>query len=87
VPFALDCLAIAAALSDNQLSAARLFGAADGARKHMGFVRFKVLDEGDDATIAALRDASGCERLRRSVGAGRGAVHPGSHRLCATRSR
>ena len=39
--------------------AARLFGAADAARQHMGFVRFKVLDEGDDATIAALRDALG----------------------------
>ena len=25
----------------------------------MGFVRFKVLDEGDDATVAALRDALG----------------------------
>ena len=25
----------------------------------MGFVRFKVLDEGDEATIAALRDALG----------------------------
>ena len=43
----------------NHLLAARLFGAADAARKHMGFVRFKVLDEGDDATIAALRDALG----------------------------
>jgi predicted ATPase/class 3 adenylate cyclase/DNA-binding CsgD family transcriptional regulator len=59
VPFALDCLAIVAAQSQNHLLAARLFGAADGARKHMGFVRFKVLDEGDEATVAALRDALG----------------------------
>ena len=59
VPLALDCLAIAAAEGDNHLMAARLFGAADAARQHMGFVRFKVLDEGDEATIAALRDALG----------------------------
>lgn len=59
VPFALDCLAIVAAQSQDHLLAARLFGAADGARKHMGFVRFKVLNEGDDATVAALRDALG----------------------------
>ncbi len=59
MPFALDCLAIVAAQSENHLLAARLFGAADGARKHMGFVRFKIFDEGDDATIASLRDALG----------------------------
>ena len=59
VPFALDCLAIVAAQSQNHLLAARLFGAAHGARKQMGFVRFKVLDEGDDAIVATLRDALG----------------------------
>jgi DNA-binding CsgD family transcriptional regulator len=59
VPLALECLAIAAAQTDNHRMAARLFGAADAARQHMGFVRFKILDEGDEATIAALRDALG----------------------------
>jgi DNA-binding CsgD family transcriptional regulator len=59
VPFALDCLAIAAAQSDNHLLAARLFGAADATRTRMGLVRFKILDEGDEATVAALRDALG----------------------------
>jgi predicted ATPase/class 3 adenylate cyclase/DNA-binding NarL/FixJ family response regulator len=59
VPLALECLAISAAQSDNHLMAARLFGAADAARQHMGFVRFKILDEGDEATLAALRDALG----------------------------
>lgn len=59
VPPALECLAISAAESDNPLLAARLFGAADAARRHMGFVRFKVLDEYDESTIAALRDALG----------------------------
>ncbi|MGN6336892.1 response regulator transcription factor, partial [Mycobacterium sp.] len=57
VPFALDCLAIVAARSDNHLLATRLFAAADAARRRMGLVRFKILDEGDEATIAALRDA------------------------------
>jgi DNA-binding CsgD family transcriptional regulator len=59
VPLALECLAISAAQSDNHLMAARLFGAADAARQHMGFVRFKILDEGDEATLAALRDVLG----------------------------
>ena len=59
VPLAFECLAIAAAQTDNHLMAARLFGAADAARQRMGFVRFKVLDDGDDATVAALRDALG----------------------------
>jgi DNA-binding CsgD family transcriptional regulator len=59
VPFALDCLATAAAQSDNHLSAARLLGAADAARQHMGLVRFKIFDEGDGVTIASLRDALG----------------------------
>jgi predicted ATPase/class 3 adenylate cyclase/DNA-binding CsgD family transcriptional regulator len=59
VPLALDCLAIVAAQSDNHLLAARLFGAADAARRHMGFVRFKILDAGDEETIAELRDTLG----------------------------
>ena len=59
VPFALDCLAIVATQRENHLSAARLFGAADAARQHMAFVRFKILDESDEATIASLRDALG----------------------------
>jgi predicted ATPase/class 3 adenylate cyclase/DNA-binding CsgD family transcriptional regulator len=59
VPLALECLAIAASQTDNHLMAARLFGAADAARQRMGFVRFKVLDEGDEATTAGLRDALG----------------------------
>lgn len=57
--FALDCLATVAAQSDNHLLAARLFGASDTARQHMGMMRFKIFDEGDEATISALRDALG----------------------------
>ncbi len=56
-PYALDCLAMAAADEDNHASAARLFGAAEAARKRMSIVRFKVLDADDAARVAALRDA------------------------------
>jgi predicted ATPase/class 3 adenylate cyclase/DNA-binding CsgD family transcriptional regulator len=59
VPLALECLAIVAGETDKLLMAARLFGAADAARQQMGFVRFKVLDENDEATRAALREALG----------------------------
>jgi predicted ATPase/class 3 adenylate cyclase/DNA-binding CsgD family transcriptional regulator len=59
VPFALDCLATVAGDTDNHVSSARLFGAADAARQHMCMVRFKVFDEGDEARIAAVRDALG----------------------------
>jgi DNA-binding CsgD family transcriptional regulator len=59
VPFALDCLAIAASDTGNHLSAARLFGAADAARQHIGIVRFEVLQADDNARIAASRDALG----------------------------
>ena len=43
----------------NHLSAARLFGAAEAARQHMGMVRFRVLEADDEARVAALRDALG----------------------------
>ncbi|WP_286137352.1 LuxR family transcriptional regulator [Mycobacterium sp. IS-3022] len=59
VPFALDCLATAAAQVDNHLLAARLFGAAEAARQQMGLVRFKIFDQSDEATVAALRDTLG----------------------------
>ncbi len=59
VPYALDCLAIAASDTGNHLSAARLFGAADAARQHIGIVRFKVLQADDNTRIAAARDALG----------------------------
>ena len=59
VPFALDCLAGVAAETGNQLPAARLFGASDATRQRMGVVRFKIFDEGDESTIAAVREALG----------------------------
>ncbi len=59
IPFALDCLAHTAAEAENHQLAARLFGAADAARRHMGVVRFKVLEHHDQAGIAAVRKALG----------------------------
>jgi predicted ATPase/class 3 adenylate cyclase/DNA-binding CsgD family transcriptional regulator len=59
VPFTLDCLATIAAEADNNLVATRLFGAADAARRHMGVVRFKVLDADDEARIARLQNVLG----------------------------
>jgi DNA-binding CsgD family transcriptional regulator len=59
IPFALDCVATVAARTDNHVTAARHWGASDAARQHMGMVRFKIFDEGDEATIAALRKALG----------------------------
>lgn len=59
VPFALDCLAGVAGDSGDHRIAARLFGAADAARRHMGMVRFKILEIEDAEKIAALREAMG----------------------------
>jgi predicted ATPase/class 3 adenylate cyclase/DNA-binding CsgD family transcriptional regulator len=59
VPFALDCLATTAVEAENHRVAARLFGAADAARQHMGVARFKVLEAVDDATIAVVRNTLG----------------------------
>jgi DNA-binding CsgD family transcriptional regulator len=59
VPFALDCLAMAARDADDHPTAARLLGAAEAARLHMGMVRFKVLDAAIEAKASALRDAMG----------------------------
>ncbi|OBJ49430.1 LuxR C-terminal-related transcriptional regulator, partial [Mycobacterium sp. 1423905.2] len=56
VSYALDCLAMAAAGEGNRAFAARLFGAADAARRRTGVVRFKVLDAGNDAELAGLRN-------------------------------
>ena len=42
-----------------QRVAARLFAAAEAARTRMGMAQFEVLEAGDQATIAAVRDALG----------------------------
>ncbi len=55
----LECLATLAGDAGNHEQAARLFGAADGARRHSGTVRFKIWDAGYEASLASLRDALG----------------------------
>ncbi|OBA78154.1 transcriptional regulator [Mycobacterium sp. 1164966.3] len=59
IPFALDCLAITAADAGNHPISARLFAAADAARQRMGMVRFKVLEDIDDACMAVVRESLG----------------------------
>ncbi|WP_231744621.1 LuxR family transcriptional regulator [Mycobacterium sp. GA-1199] len=58
VPFALDCLAFAAAEADGNRSA-RLLGAAEAARQRMGVVRFKALQADDAVRIAVVRNIVG----------------------------
>jgi predicted ATPase/class 3 adenylate cyclase len=59
VPDALECLADLSRNAGEYQVAARLFGAADAARRRMGVVRFKVYDPDYDASITRLRDAMG----------------------------
>ncbi|QUR67134.1 helix-turn-helix transcriptional regulator [Mycobacterium spongiae] len=59
VPDVFECLADLACDVGNHRDAARLCGAADTARRGMGTVRFKVLDESHQATVGAVREALG----------------------------
>ncbi|MGA9493024.1 MAG: LuxR C-terminal-related transcriptional regulator, partial [Mycobacterium sp.] len=61
VPDILECLAVLAGDAQSHREAARLFGAAEAIRLHMGAVRFKIYDTGYEASVAALRDALGEE--------------------------
>ena len=54
---ALECLAGLACEADGHREAARLFGAADALRRRLGAVRFKVYDDGYNASIATVRNA------------------------------
>jgi predicted ATPase/class 3 adenylate cyclase/DNA-binding CsgD family transcriptional regulator len=53
----LECLAALAVDAGSHPEAARLFGAADGARRRMGAVRFKIYDAAYEASVAELRNA------------------------------
>ena len=55
----LECLAALATDAGSHREAARLFGAAHAFRQRRGAVRFKILDAGSEASVAALRDALG----------------------------
>ncbi|WP_246541015.1 LuxR C-terminal-related transcriptional regulator [Mycobacterium spongiae] len=54
-----ECLADLGYEAGNHRDAARLCGAADTARRGIGAVRFKVFDEGYEATVRGLREALG----------------------------
>ena len=54
-----DLLELAAALSDNQVNAARLFGAADAIRKRTGEARLPTYQPAYDASVVAVRDTLG----------------------------
>ncbi len=56
VPEIFECLA---ALSGDHQEAARLYGAAESVRGHVGAVRFQVHQAGYAAAVAALREAMG----------------------------
>nr|WP_236737524.1 LuxR family transcriptional regulator [Mycobacteroides franklinii] len=57
VPDILECLAVLATDAGSLREAARLFGAAEGIRQHMGTVRFKVWDADHRAWVRELRNA------------------------------
>jgi DNA-binding CsgD family transcriptional regulator len=59
IPNILECLAGLAGDAGSHQEAARLFGAAETIREHMGAVRFKIYDAGHEASVAAVRNALG----------------------------
>jgi predicted ATPase/class 3 adenylate cyclase/DNA-binding CsgD family transcriptional regulator len=59
VPDAFECFAYVTADAGNHREAARLFGAADAARRQTGVVRFKILDADHEVRLAAAREALG----------------------------
>jgi len=59
VPDILECVAGLAADTGGQREAARLFGAAEAIRQRSGAVRFKIYNAAYNASVAAVRDATG----------------------------
>ena len=59
IPDAFECLAYIAGDAGSYREAARLFGAADAARRQTGVVRFKILDADHELRLAAVREALG----------------------------
>lgn len=59
IPDILECLAATARAGGSHARSARLFGAAEGIRRRMGAVRFKVHDAEHDVAVQATRDAMG----------------------------
>jgi predicted ATPase/class 3 adenylate cyclase/DNA-binding NarL/FixJ family response regulator len=59
VPDILECLGALAGEADSHREAVRLFAAAEGMRRRIGAVRFKVWDDAHEASVAAVRHALG----------------------------
>jgi DNA-binding CsgD family transcriptional regulator len=59
VPDAFECLAYLAADEGRHREAARLFGAADAARRQTGVVRFRIFDADHELRVTAIRDSQG----------------------------
>jgi DNA-binding CsgD family transcriptional regulator len=59
VPDLLECLADLARAGESYREGGRLLGAADGARRRMGSVRFKALDPAHQKLVVMLRETLG----------------------------
>jgi DNA-binding CsgD family transcriptional regulator len=59
IPDIFECLATLAAEAGSHREATRLFGATESIRQRVGAVRFKIYDDGYEASVAALREALG----------------------------
>jgi len=59
IPDAFECLAYIAGDEGNHRDAARLFGAADAARRDTRIVRFKIFDADHEFRLAGVREALG----------------------------
>ncbi len=87
IPDILECIAALACHADNHREAARLFSAADAARRRMELVRFKVYDAEYQASIAALRNKLGDNDYDAAWVGGCDPVDQGGDRLRAARPR
>lgn len=72
VPDILECLAAAAGVGGSPARSARLFGAAEGVRRRMGAVRFKVHDAQCEASVETTRNAMGNKAFDEAFAAGAG---------------
>jgi predicted ATPase/class 3 adenylate cyclase/DNA-binding CsgD family transcriptional regulator len=59
IPDVLECLAELGSDAGSHQEAARLFGAAEAARQHLGVVRFVIYQAGYEESVTRLRDAMG----------------------------
>ena len=86
IPDAFECLAYIAGDAGSYQEAARLFGAADAARRETGVVRFKTLDADHELRLAAVREALGEGDFQAAWDEG-AALTIEEARLCAPRPR